>query len=366
MNSPHPNRGPWIHRLTVTVLTFLVALLFYWLLGFVLSDIGSMRGPQWAEVEEARVDAGLRQQEEALQRQVEQIQFAIRASTNRQAVLRDSTDNSERTMNRLLEFQKLSLQKDVTPSELEQNALAESQELFLQRQRQYQEINDRIAELSEELRALEAAQRENSRLLQEARRPAREEHARLAARHQLRLGFYQLAVLVPLLIVLVGVILKRRTSLYTPLLFAAGVATALRVMLVMHEHFPRKYFKYILILTALTLAVVALVYLLRMVAFPKPGWLLKQRREAYERFLCPVCAFPIRRGPLRYSFWNRRTAKRLLPGADAARSPEEPYVCPVCASSLFEECPACHGIRASLLPACNHCGAVITNASQKS
>ena len=362
MNSPHQNRGPWIHRLTVAVLTLLVALLFYWLLGFVLADIGSIRGPQWREVEEARVDAGLRQQEESLQRQIQEIELAIRDSTNRQAVLRDSTDNSERTMNRLLEFQKLSLQKDVAPSEVEQEALAESQQLFLQRQRQYQEINDRVAELSDELRGLETAQRENNRLLQEARGPAREEHARLAARHQLRLGFFQLAVLVPLLSVLVGMILKRRTSLYAPLLFAGGVATAFRVMLVMHEHFPRKYFKYILILTALTLAVLALVYLLRMVAFPKASWLLKQRREAYERFLCPVCAFPIRRGPLRYSFWNRRTAKRLLPAAGGIRSPEEAYVCPVCATSLFEACPACHGIRATLLPACSHCGASTTNA----
>jgi hypothetical protein len=31
--------------------------------------------------------------------------------------------------------------------------------------------------------------------------------------------------------------------------------------------------------------------------------------------------------------------------------------CPMCATKLFEECPSCHAIRHSLLPACEKCGA---------
>jgi hypothetical protein len=34
-------------------------------------------------------------------------------------------------------------------------------------------------------------------------------------------------------------------------------------------------------------------------------------REAYERFFCPICEFPIRRGPLKYVFWSRRSIKNL-------------------------------------------------------
>ena len=88
-----------------------------------------------------------------------------------------------------------------------------------------------------------------------------------------------------------------------------------------------------------------------MIAFPKRDWLQKQYREAYEAFLCPACDYPIRRGPLKYLFWTRRSIRKLtIP--DAAASPaEEPYTCPSCNTRLFEECTACHAIRHSLLPA---------------
>ncbi len=113
----------------------------------------------------------------------------------------------------------------------------------------------------------------------------------------------------------------------------------------------------ILILAALLLVARILVYLLRSMAFPKLDSLLKQYREAYEHFLCPVCSYPIRRGPLKSLFWTRTSLKKLkLPTGDAAAA-EEPYICPVCATPLFEECPACKRLRHSLLPACVHCGA---------
>ena len=125
----------------------------------------------------------------------------------------------------------------------------------------------------------------------------------------------------------------------------------------MHEHFPRKYFKYVLIVVAIVVVARVLVYLLRVMAYPKMDYLLKQYREAYERFLCPVCGFPIRRGPLRYLFWTRSTVKKLQLAPEARMAPEETYVCPSCATRLFEECESCRKVRHSLLPACVHCAA---------
>ena len=69
---------------------------------------------------------------------------------------------------------------------------------------------------------------------------------------------------------------------------------AARVLFVMHEHFPAIYFKYILIVASLVIALAVLVRLLRTVANPRGDWLLKQYREAYTNFLCPICEFPIR------------------------------------------------------------------------
>jgi transcription elongation factor Elf1 len=113
----------------------------------------------------------------------------------------------------------------------------------------------------------------------------------------------------------------------------------------------------VLIVIALALVARVLVYLLRAMAFPKLDWLLKQYRESYEHFLCPVCNHPIRRGPLKHLFWTRSSVKRLRVPASTADSGEETYTCPVCATALFEECPACKHIRHALLPACSHCGA---------
>jgi predicted RNA-binding Zn-ribbon protein involved in translation (DUF1610 family) len=92
-------------------------------------------------------------------------------------------------------------------------------------------------------------------------------------------------------------------------------------------------------------------------AYPKPDWLLKQYREAYEHFLCPACNYPIRRGPLRYLFWTRRTLRRLRIPTQAGAQADEPYTCPACGTVLFEECPSCHAVRHALLPVCSKCGA---------
>jgi hypothetical protein len=352
------HRGPWTHRVLIGFATVLVGLLFYWLLGFVMSDIGSIAGPDWRDVETRLVDANLLRRETELQREIADTQRAIQDESARQTVLRDRADNAETTMNQLVELQKLNLQKGMPASETEQQALAESQQLFLDTQRQYQAVNERVAELTGQLRQLESEQRNTSQTLADARRPAREEYDLLRHRHQLKLGFAKLAVMVPLLGLVVFLLLKPGGRVYRPIAYAAGAAIALKVMLVMHEHFPRKYFKYILILAALAAALLLLIYLLLMLAFPKPSWLLRQYREAYERFLCPICAFPIRRGPLRFAFWTRRTAKRLVGAGTPPPEPETPYACPVCGTRLYEECPQCHQVRATLLPACSACGSL--------
>ncbi len=125
----------------------------------------------------------------------------------------------------------------------------------------------------------------------------------------------------------------------------------------MHEYFPARYFKYVLILAMLAGALRVLVYLLHMVAFPNTDWLVKPYREAYEAFLCPVCGHPIRRGPLKYLSWTRRSIRKLSAVRGTTGEPaEEPYTCPACCTVLYEPCTACGKVRHALLPACEKCG----------
>ncbi|MBX3413640.1 MAG: hypothetical protein KF708_13195 [Pirellulales bacterium] len=357
MSSPQPRKGPWFARFLIAVFTVLFGCLTYWLLSFVMQDIGTWPGPDWDALERQMIDPALQKQAEELTQQIEKTRREIEAQRERQATLRDSTTNSQTTMNQLLEFQKLRLEKDVKPSPEEQQALAESQTRFLANQQQYQELNSDIARQSEALRDLEDAQRANNAALDDARRPVYEAFNEQFAAHRLKIGLTKLAVLLPLLIVAVVLFLKLRESIYVPLVYALGIAVAVRVFWDMNQYFPARFFKYVLILTFLAIVTKVLITLVRAKAYPRRDWLLKQFRESYEAFFCPVCEYPIRRGPLKYLFWTRRSIKKRLEAASGAAEPETPYTCPACSTRLFEECGNCHGIRHSLLPTCEKCGA---------
>lgn len=358
MNSTHKSRGPWTHRALVYFFSLLFGLLVYWLLGFVVRDIATLPGPLYADVEQRMLAPELLKEAAGFREQIESAKRAIADQQQRQAVLRDSTTNSEKTMAQLLEVQRLKLQQPGgRMTEAEAAALAESEQLFLANQRRYQQINEQVSTLSEQLRDLEQRDRAAQQRLELERRPVREEYERLHDRHQLKIAAFKLAVLVPLLALAVGWFRKQRSGLYAPMIYGVGLAVLLKVGMVMHEHFPKRFFKYVLIGVALVLVARTLVYLLRMMAHPKLDWLLRQYREAYEHHLCPVCSYPIRRGPLKYLFWNRRSLKRLRVPPSEVAAADEPYVCPVCGARLFEPCPACQHMRHSLLPTCAHCGA---------
>lgn len=357
MNTPPKPPGPWTHRFLVHTFSVLFAVLLYWLLGFVLRDIGTWPGPDYAALERALVDPQVLKESEGLKTQIEDVSRSVTEQQQQQALLRDSAANAERTMNQLLELNRRALERNQQPAAEDAQALAESRRLFLTNQTRYQEFHERISLLNAQLRELEARRRTNQTVLEGQRRPVQFEYARLMNRHQFKIAGVKLAFLLPLLALAVWLFLRQRHSLYAPLVYGLGAVTLLRVGWVIHEHFPRRYFKYVLLGAALLVVVRVLIYLLRLAARPKTDWLLRQYREAYQHFQCPICRYPIRRGPLKYLFWDRRSLKKVstqaIAGVPAA---DEPYTCPVCGTRLFEECPECHTIRHSLLPSCARCG----------
>lgn len=357
--NPAP-KGPWTHRVLVYFFTVLFGLLIFWLLGFVLRDIGTWPGPDFNAIQQRMSDAALTREAADIQRQIDEANRETANCRQRQAVLRDSTGNSEKTMNQLLELQKLTLQKGHSPSADEAKALAESERLFLANQTRYQELNEQIAALTEKLSTLQDRLRIAQEKLNTRQPQIQQEYNRQYSRHQLKLAAIKLAVLLPLLCLAVWLFFKHRGRTYAPLVHGFGLAVLLKAGLVMHEYFPRRYFKYVLIILAIALVMRILVHLLRTVATPRLDWLLKQYREAYEHFHCPVCSHPIRRGPLKYRFWTRSSLKKLQVSAETSPDADAPYTCPVCTTALFEECSQCKHIRHSLLPACSHCGAVKT------
>jgi hypothetical protein len=348
-------RGTWGVRILIRLCTVILAILVFWLLGFLVEDIESIKGPDYVQIEKKHVSQDLVRKEEQIDKQIAELGREIANKGQQQRLVGDSSQNLQRTIGQLLDLQKLSIQKDVPLSESEKSNLSVSLTNFLESQKSYQALNQGIADLTSRKLQLEEDRLQIDQQITTQKEPALREFEELSEAHRVRLAFYQLLILVPLLIVAGYLLIRRRASIYFPLFLAFGGATLFKIGLVIHEYFPSRYFKYVLIIGLLAVVARLLVHFIRTVAFPKLDWLLQQYREAYERFLCPICEYPIRTGPRKFLYWTRRTVHRVLPQGDPAGK-EEPYVCPSCGTILFEECAACRKIRHALLSHCEHCG----------
>lgn len=349
------SKGTWWHRFTIRLLTLILSVLVYWLLGFFVEDIRSYPGPDYAAIEESFVDQELETQTQTLSAQIAELNREIGNESEKQRVLGDGSRNLQQTITQLLELQKLGLENNVTMSDSEQENFNSTLNLFLDNQRQYQESSQSSATLLGQKQGLESQLKSTQATIDGQREPAREAFQEQMDAHRLKLAFWQLAVLIPILLVSAILLLKQRGSIYFPLFFSLGMATLIKVGFVIHEYFPTRYFKYVLIGSLLLVVGKILIHFIRLIAFPKVEWLVKQYREAYERFLCPICEYPIRTGPRRFLFWTRRSVAKLAVPAEGAGT-EETYTCPSCGKGLYSECPSCHKVRHSLLPHCQHCG----------
>lgn len=347
-------KGTWVHRFLVNLLTVVLAVLVFWVLGFLVEDIESIPGPRYETIEAQFADPGLAARDKALAAEMESLDRAISAQRDAMQILKDGSDNLQNTINQLIELQKLSVQKDVPLAAAERENLSESLARFLRSQEEYQARNAEFSALAERRRTLEAERVELDKAIKEKFEPIGREYRRQREKHDLYLAGLQLLVLLPFLAAGAYLIVRKRESLYFPLFLGSSAAVLLKIGLVLHAYFPSRYFKYVFAIALLVVVTRLLVHFIRSVAFPKAQWVEKQYREGYERFLCPVCEFPIRRGPRKYLYWTRRTVHKVpLPEGTAE---EEPYTCPSCGSALFEKCEVCGGIRHALLTSCQHCG----------
>jgi predicted RNA-binding Zn-ribbon protein involved in translation (DUF1610 family) len=345
---------PKLLRFLVILFSALFFVLAMWLLGFVVDDIGTIAGPSYESVELRHLDPDRVAKRKGLEADLAEVIKLQTDQKERQTLLRDSTNSSKETMNQLLEMQRLGLEKGLKPSAEEQKSLAESERLFLSNQRQYQTINEEITLLSERQRQLEGKIKTTDEALDAQRVEARGEFDGLLRKHNYKIAFLKLLFLIPLLFLSVVAFIKWRHSLYAPFVYTAGAAILLRVVMVMHQHFPAKYFKYLLLLAAMGIVVRILVYIIKLAAAPRgEEWLSRQHREAYEKFVCPSCSFPVRAGALR-----QRMPGGLggFQGAKEAAEEELPYTCPSCGAAVYERCASCGGLRHAKLPFCEKCG----------
>lgn len=355
MQTKNKLKGSWWQRFAVRAFTTLFAILTYWLLGFLLEDIESMPGPTYEKIEKYYLNNEMLNEQNELSQKISKLSEQINNQKEQQKNLADSSKNLQETMTQLVELQKLSLHKGSELSKEKQANFTLTLNTFLDNQKSYQQLSQTISEMLAKKQELVHDKEQTEQQLEKQRAPARQVYQQQTDTHRLKLAFYQLAILLPLLLLAAYFFAKKRTSIYFPFTIAFGAAVLTKVAMVIHAYFPSQYFKYILTLSLLLTVALLLIRFIRAVAFPKLQWLLQQYREGYEQFLCPKCAYPMRIGPRRFLFWTHRTVhKMLVPVHTEAK--DEIYTCPSCGHSLFEECATCHQVRHSLLPHCIHCG----------
>jgi hypothetical protein len=355
MNANKKLKGPWSHRFFIFLLSIVLGVLLFWVLGFLTNDIGSLRGPVLTEIIKNYVDDLFVVRQKSLSTQLDRIRGDIKNKRQQRDILKDSTENLQNTVRQLLDIQKQSLEKGLDFSAENQQTLAESQTVFLENQRRYQAFNSEIGQLTIEQQGLEKDLASVTRQIDGQEKEARQEYDKLRKKHRLKIAALKLVVLVPIFLLSTWLFIKKRGGTYSVIIYALFIAAFVKLLFVVHEHFPTKYFKYIAILIALAVVLKLLVYLLRRLISPKKDWLIKQYQEAYDKNGCPICGKPIRIGPLRYTAGVR--GKSMLLAGQGEAGKQEVYTCPACGTRLYEKCGKCEDIRHSLLPFCEHCGA---------
>ncbi len=348
--------GPISHRIMIFFFSAILTLLLIWAIDYVLSDLGNIPGPNKKAIETDFVGNDLLEQQRNLKDEKKKIVTQIKNERDNQQLLRISMNGSKETMNQLLDLHRLALEKNIRPTLDQQNALAESQTLYLSNQKRFQITNDQITDLTKKQQNLEQEINVVNQQIAERLTQSQAKFDGLLQNHRWKMASLKLLVVLPLLISSTWLLIKRRKSNFSSLIFSVFIAICFETGTVMHQYFPAKFFRYIVIGVSIVTTLLILRHLIRLAISPKVDWLLKQYREAYKKWRCPTCDFPIRRGIRKEIDWGLSHLKgAILIQPQSIEKDEQPYACPSCGQCLYETCTGCHQMRHTLLPFCQTC-----------
>ncbi len=89
MTNPKP-RGPWFHRFLIWLFAIGVAVLSFWLLGYIVRDIDAIQGPDYQAMESSILDAALVDRRESLSDEVDDTQRSIANLNERRLLLKNT------------------------------------------------------------------------------------------------------------------------------------------------------------------------------------------------------------------------------------------------------------------------------------
>lgn len=329
MNENTPRTLRW----TIRLLSAVLLLLFVWLEGFVVADIDSLPGPDRAALLESSVDADLSERSKDLQLQIIKLEARVAQLEELKGNRTEARNSADATLRQFTEQHRFELEQGNQPSEVLVGALDAARTSFLEASRSFEEANAQVASLQQQLNELRGERDSLEERIADQRKLGQEEFQELWETHRYKVAALKLVFVVPLFLLAAQQSSRRRGTLLEPFTRALLLASFWWIGVVMHQHFPADFFKYIAILAAIAIVSVGLMRSLRTASRPRPDVKLRRRREAYEHHRCPECAYPV------------------------PEETGEAMSCAACGVDLFVACESCGKIRHALLPHCRHCGA---------
>lgn len=342
-------KGPRSYRFLMMTLYVVFGLLLFWFLGFLMDDIANRPGPNLTQVQKKYQDPQLVKDKEAYSASLKDLSTTIEQKRQQLGILQTSITSYKDTMNQLLDLQKASIQKGVNFSPESNKNLQNVTNLYLNYQNQFQELNGAITTDNLKAQGLQNKIQEINTKLSKQNEEAYKEYKTLWETHNWTMAALQLLVLIPLLLIAAFLYKKYRQGKYKSMIMAALLAIFFKTSLVMHEYFPSFLFKYLLVMALLFITIKVLISMIRNMSSPKPTWLLKQYKEAYQKGQCPSCQFGIKPSIAKFVTEEGTIPPNYLETVDS-------YTCPSCGEQLFEKCNNCSHVRYSLLEFCDHCG----------
>ena len=325
--------APFRVRASLGLLSALLFMIFLRLIGFVLDDIDRMQPPLRSDFEAMYVDAELEGELERVKQSLTRVENDLGRQVAIKENRRMSRDSAKQTWDQVERSVQTSTDRGTEISEELLSSRDEAIRLFMEAKTAYEAANDRSSDLEAERFELQSTRDRLDSTLSDQRRKAYPHFEKAYGLFRTKLATYKLAFTVPLTLLSVLLASRKRSSVYRAIPMALAIASCVALGGVMFDHFPREYFKYVAIFTALGVVLLLITRVVKAIHKPRPEILLRTRREAYNKHACPECSYPF--------------------PSDHGPS----YTCPACGTGLFEGCSSCSGSRHSLLPHCIHCGA---------
>lgn len=347
-------KGTFWVRFSILLLAIVFGLLIFWSAGFLLDDIRVIKMPDRQAFFKEHIDGSMKKQLEDLETRLQDLEHKHNLISQQRGFIKDSSGSLKITVDNLFRLKNRDQQ---LISDAQFGQVLATLDKIIKIQDEFKETAERYLKTTNERFVLKKEIRALKKRIETQRQNVQKLFSEKMHRHRIRTTFVKMAFLLPLVLVCTILLVKKRNSIYRLIYFSAAIAIYIKTSLVIHDNFPSRYFKYILTIAMLALVGWGFAWLIRRLVKPKVETLLKQYRQAYERFLCPVCEYPIKTGPRKYLYWTRRTVhKTALTATQETKDTDEPYTCPACGTSLFEKCESCGNVCHSLLPSCLHCG----------